>query len=92
MVLLRDEAQVDAHLILFGIVLILMQDRCTIYAERTIGLEIIWTHPMKLLVDVGYVETHFGLFGDNVSFGARLVHSLRQTYHRLRNHFGHTHW
>jgi hypothetical protein len=43
---------------------------------------------MELLVYVGHVETCFGLFGDNVSFGARYVHSLRQTYLRLRNRFG----
>jgi hypothetical protein len=28
-------------------------------------------HPMELPFDVGHVESHFGLFGDNVSFGAR---------------------
>ena len=33
------------------------------------------------------VESHFFLFGDSVSVGARQVHGLRQTYHRLRNHF-----
>jgi hypothetical protein len=47
---------------------------------------------MELLVDLGYVETRFGPFGDNVSFGASQVHSLRQTNHRLRNRFGHTRW
>jgi hypothetical protein len=47
---------------------------------------------MQLLVDVRHVETWFGQFGDNVSFGARQVHSLRQTYHMLRNHFGRTRW
>jgi hypothetical protein len=47
---------------------------------------------MELLVDLGYVETHFGPFGDNVSFGAKQVHRLRQTYHMLRNRFGHTRW
>jgi microsomal dipeptidase-like Zn-dependent dipeptidase len=45
---------------------------------------------MELLVDVHHVETR--LFRDNVSFGARQVHSSHQTYHRLRNHFGHTRW
>jgi hypothetical protein len=39
---------------------------------------------MKLLGDVGHAESHFGMFGDSVSFGARLVNCLRQTYHRLR--------
>jgi hypothetical protein len=37
-----------------------------------------------------HVESHFGPFGDRVSVSARLVHGLRQTYHMLRNHFGHT--
>ena len=30
---------------------------------------------------MGYVESRFDPFGDGVSVGARLVHSLRQTYH-----------
>jgi hypothetical protein len=45
---------------------------------------------MELLGDVGHVESCFGLFGDGVSVGARLVHGLRQMYHKLRNHFGRT--
>ena len=50
---------------------ILMQDRCTICAERTIGSGIICTHTMELLGDVGHAESHFFLFGDSVSVGAR---------------------
>ena len=38
---------------------------------------------MELLVDVGHVESCFSLFGASVSVGAREVHGLRQTYHRL---------
>jgi hypothetical protein len=34
--------------------LILTQDRCTVWAERTTGLEIIWMHQMELLGDVGH--------------------------------------
>ena len=34
---------------------------------------------MELLGDVGHVESHFSLFGDSVSVGARYVHGLRQT-------------
>ena len=41
MVLQGDEAQVEARFGLFGVVLILTQDRCTVCAERTIGLEMI---------------------------------------------------
>jgi hypothetical protein len=36
-------------------------------AECTIGPEIILTHPMELLVDVGHLESRFGSFGDSVS-------------------------
>jgi hypothetical protein len=49
-------------------------------------------HPMELLGDVGHVESLFFVFGDNVTIVARQVLSLRQTYHQLRNHFGHTRW
>ena len=51
-------------------VLVLEQDGCTIFAERTIGSEIILSHPMELLGDVGHVESRFGPFGDSVSVGA----------------------
>jgi hypothetical protein len=49
-------------------------------------------HLMKLQGDVGHVESHYFSFGDNVSVGARQVHSLRQTYHRLKNHIVRTRW
>jgi hypothetical protein len=49
-------------------------------------------HLMELLGDVARVEPRFGPFGDGVSVGARLVHGLCQTYHRLINHFGCTRW
>jgi hypothetical protein len=38
------------------------------------------------------VVGHFGLFGDTADLDARLVHGLRRTYHRIRNHFGRTRW
>jgi hypothetical protein len=47
---------------------------------------------MELLGDVGHVESHFGLFRDGVSVGARKVHGLCRTYHRLHNRFGRTRW
>ena len=53
------------------IVLILTQDSCTVCVEHAIGTEIVWTHPMELLDDMGHVESHFFLFGDSVSLGAR---------------------
>jgi hypothetical protein len=45
---------------------------------------------MELLGDVGHIESRSGPFVDGVSVGARKVHGLRQTYHRLRNHFERT--
>ena len=41
MVPLDDEAQVEARFVRLEIVLILMEDRCTVCAKRTIGSEII---------------------------------------------------
>ena len=43
--------------------------------------------PLELLGDVGLVESRFSPFGDSVSVGARYVHGLHQTYHRLRKSF-----
>ena len=71
MVPLGDEAQVEARFGLSDILLILTQDRCMVCAERTIGSESFWLHPMELLSDVGHVESHFGLFRDGVSICAR---------------------
>jgi hypothetical protein len=53
------------------IVLILMQDRCMVCAEYTIGSEIILDAPDGVLGDVGHGESCFDLFGDGVSVGAR---------------------
>ena len=53
------------------IVLVLVQDSCTVCAERTIGSEIILDAPMELLGDVGHVEPRVDPFGDSVSVGAR---------------------
>jgi hypothetical protein len=47
---------------------------------------------MVLLGDEAQVQARFGPFGDSANLDARQVHSLRQTYHRLKNHFGHTQW
>jgi hypothetical protein len=45
MVLQVDEAQVEACSVHLEILLVLTQDRCTAYAKRTIGLEIILDAP-----------------------------------------------
>ena len=74
------------------IVLILMQDRCTVCMEHTYAWESIWMHPMELLDDLCHMESRFGLFRNSVSFGARYVHGLHLMHHSLRNLFGSTCW
>jgi hypothetical protein len=49
-------------------------------------------HLMVLLGDDAQVEARYGPIGDGAKPDARYVHGLSQTYHRLRNHFGHTQW
>ena len=66
----------------------LVQDRCTVCAKRTIGSEIVLGVPDGTLGVVGQVHAHFSPFGDSVNLGARYVYGLRQTHHRLKNHFG----
>jgi hypothetical protein len=52
------------------IVLILKQDRCTVYAKRTIGSDFILDTPMELLGDVGPMDICFSSIGHRVSVGA----------------------
>jgi hypothetical protein len=85
MVLLGDEAQVDARFDLFG-------DSANLDARKVHGFPLnipqaqnsFWTRPIQHLGDVGHVESHFGPLRDSISIGAREVHGLRQTYHGLR--------
>jgi hypothetical protein len=49
------------------IVLILTQDRCTVCVELSRGSKSLCMHRMKLLDDVGHLESYFGLFGDSFS-------------------------
>ena len=53
------------------IVLVLVQDRCAIFAKRTIGSEIILDAPDGTLGDEAQVEARFGLFGDSANVDAR---------------------
>ena len=69
MVLLGDEPHVEARFGPFGDSASLDVDRCTVCAERTIGLEF-WTCPMEFQRDVGHVESRFDPFGDGVSVAA----------------------
>jgi hypothetical protein len=56
-------------------------------AKHIACLEIVLDTHDGLLGNLGHVESHFGLFADSANLDARLVHGLRQKYHRLRNHF-----
>ena len=53
------------------IVLISVQDRCTVCAEYTTGMEIILAVPDGTLGDVGQGEARFSPFGHSVSLNAR---------------------
>jgi hypothetical protein len=65
MVLLGDEAQVDACFGLFGDSANL--DRCMVCAKCTIGLEIILDAPDRTLTDEAQVDARFGPFGDSAN-------------------------
>jgi hypothetical protein len=66
MVLLGDEAQVDAHFSLFG-------DTANLDARLVHGFALniphaqksFWAHPIEHLGDLGHVESHFGPFGES---------------------------
>jgi len=53
------------------IVLVLVQDRCTVYARRTMGSKIILDTMMVLLCIEAQVDARFGLFGDSAKLDAR---------------------
>ena len=52
-------------------VLVSVQDRCMVYARRTIGSEIVLDAPVGMLGYVGHVEAHFGRLGDSGNIDAR---------------------
>jgi hypothetical protein len=53
------------------IVLILMQDSCTVCAERTIGSKIVLDAPDGSPGDIGHVESHFNPFGESVTVSGK---------------------
>ena len=53
------------------IVVVLVQDMCTVCAKRTRGSEIVWTHPMVLLGDEAQVDARFGPFEDSANLDVR---------------------
>ena len=53
------------------IVLVLVQDRCTVYARRTMGSKIVLDTMMVLLCIKAQVDARFGLLGDSAKLDAR---------------------
>ena len=53
------------------IVLVLVQDRCAVYARRTMGSKIVLDTMMVLLCIEAQVDARFGLFGDSAKLDAR---------------------
>ena len=64
-------------LVWLEVVIVSVQDSCTVCAKCTIGSETFWTHLMVLLGDEAQVQAHFGVFRDSASLDARLVRGLR---------------
>ena len=52
-------------------VLVSVQDRCMVYARRTIGSEIILDAPDGTTSNEAQVEAHFGPLGDSANLDAR---------------------
>jgi hypothetical protein len=71
---------------------VLVQDRCTVCTEHTIGIEIVLDALDGLVGDEAQVEGQFGLFGDSATLDVRLVHGFCQTYCRLQNSIGGARW
>ena len=59
---------VSVHL---EVVLVSVQDWCTVCAECTSGMEIIFGTPVVLQGVVSHVEAPFGALGGSVTLGAR---------------------
>ena len=53
------------------IVLVSVEDRCTVCAKRCIGPDIIFIAPMLLLGDEAQVEATFSPFGDSANLDTR---------------------
>ena len=53
------------------IVLVSVQDKCTVFAKRTIGLDIVFNAPMVLLGDEAQLEARLSPCGDSVNLDAR---------------------
>ena len=65
------------------IVLVSVQDRCTVCAKRTIGLDIVFNAPIALLGDEAQLEARFSPCGDRT----RPMELLGDVGH-VKSHFG----
>jgi hypothetical protein len=82
----------NLFLVHMEIVLVSVQDRCTVCTECTIGSKIILDPPDVTPTWRGSSEARISPFGDNVNLDTRSVHGLHRMFHRLGNHFRHTWW
>ena len=73
-------------------VLVLGQDKSIICPRCTIGLQIILDALNGTTRCQGSSGSSFWPFGYSAKLDARLVHGLRQMYHRHGNHFRHNRW
>jgi hypothetical protein len=73
-------------------VLLSAQGRCTICTEYSTRMEIFFVTPNGPPRWRGSNGSSFGLLEDSANLDTRLMHGLRQTRNRLRNHFGCTRW
>ena len=71
MELLGDVVHVELVLVCLEIVLVSVQDRCTVCAKRTVGLDIVFNAPMVLLDNEAQVEARFSPFGDSANLDTR---------------------
>jgi len=69
-------------------VLISVQDWARFAPNVPHAWKSIWSHPIKLLGEVGQVEACFDLFEDSVNLNARSRYGLQRPYHMLENRFG----
>ena len=58
-------------LVLVRLEILSVQDRCTVCAKRTIGLDIVFNAPMVHLGDEAQVEAYFSPCGDSANLDAR---------------------
>ena len=68
MELLGDVGHVESRSVHLEMLLVLVQDRCTVCAKRTIGSDIVFDAPDGTLWPCGI---SFGAFGDGVSVDVR---------------------